>query len=126
MAKKAKPKVNGKSKIQVKNEVIKAMKELGTYSKEFDGTISIYAGMLHQYMYFEKEFEKLQYKIEEPYTNKAGATNMRKVPLFTAMESLRKDIATYSDKLGLNPKAMESITAEKANLSSLEKVLSGL
>lgn len=126
MARKSRPKVNGKSKIQVKNEVVKAMEELGIYSKEFDSTINIYAGMLHQYMYFEKEFEKNQYQIEEPYTNKAGATNMRKTPLFTAMESLRKDIATYSDKLGLNPKAMESITAEKANSSSLEKVLSGL
>lgn len=77
-------------------------------------------------MTFEEQFAESGYKIEEEYTNKAGATNMRKVPLYGAMESLRKDIATYSDRLGLNVKAMESITAEKMESSKLEKVLGNL
>lgn len=102
------------------------MKDLGTYKKEFNQIIDIYAGLLHQYKHFETEFMKSGYQIEEEYTNKSGATNMRKVPLYTAMESIRKDIATYSDKLALNVKAFESITVEVAQQSALEKALSKL
>lgn len=105
------------------NQTKKSMEELGIYKKEYDRLIKIYAGLLRQYISFEKQFEESGYKIEEEYTNKAGATNMRKVPLYTAMESLRKDIATYSDRLGLNPKSLESISAEKKSVSKLDKVL---
>lgn len=115
-----------KTKETLKKETIEEMKNLGIYKKEYEKIIDIYAGMLRQYLKFEVQFENSKYKIEEEYTNKAGATNMRKVPLYTAMESLRKDIATYSDKLGLNPKSLESITAEKNATSKLEKALSGL
>lgn len=102
------------------------MEELGIYKKEYNEIIKIYSGLLRQYISFEKQFENSGYKIEEEYTNKAGATNMRKVPLYTAMESLRKDIATYSDRLGLNPKSLESISAEKKSSSKLDQVLSEL
>lgn len=115
-----------KTKLALKRQVNKQLRDLGVYRKEFDDIVDIYVGLLHQYMTFEDEFEKSGYKIEEEYTNKAGATNMRKVPLYGAMEALRKDLVTYSDRLGLNPKAMEAITAEKAETSKLEKVLSKL
>ena len=111
------------TKAYLKNQTIKAMKDLGIYKKEYNQLIDIYAGLLHQYKSFEAEFIKSGYQVEEEYTNKAGATNMRKVPLYTAMETLRKDIATYSDKLALNPKAYESITVEVAQQSTLEKAL---
>ena len=115
-----------KTKRAVENEVKRKMKELGTYKKEYDQLIKIFAGMLHQYQVFEEQFEESGYKIEEEYTNKAGATNMRKVPLYTAMESLRKDIAAYSDRLCLNPKSLENVTAEKESKSKLASVLSKL
>jgi hypothetical protein len=95
------------------SEIKRQMKSLGTYKKEYDRMIEIFAGMLHQYHV-------------ELYTNKAGATNERKTPLYTAMESLRKDIATYSDRLCLNPKSLESITIEQQNKSKLAQVLSEL
>ena len=104
----------------------KAMRDLGIYKKEFNRLIEIYAGLLSQYILFEQQFEESGFKIEEEYTNKAGATNMRKVPLYTAMESLRKDIATYSDRLGLNPKALEGISTKERTVSKLDKVLAGL
>lgn len=88
--------------------------------------IKIFSGMIHQYEVFEEQFEKSGYKITEEYTNKAGATNMRKVPLYTAMESLRKDIAAYSDRLCLNPKSLENITLEKEGKSKLADILSKL
>ncbi|OCS82352.1 hypothetical protein A6M13_07495 [Caryophanon tenue] len=82
------------------------MKSLGTYKKEYNNLIEIYAGLLHQYQVFELQFEQSDYQITEEYTNKAGATNDRKRPIFTAMESLRKDIVSYSDRLCLNPKSL--------------------
>lgn len=108
------------------SEIKRQMKSLGTYKKEYDRMIEIFAGMLHQYYVFEEQFAESGYKITELYTNKAGATNERKTPLYTAMESLRKDIATYSDRLCLNPKALESITIEQQNKSKLAQVLSEL
>lgn len=111
----------------IENQIIKEMKSLGTYKDEFKKMIQIFAGMVHQYLVFEEQFEESGYKIEEEYTNKAGATNMRKVPLYTAMESLRKDIATYSDKLCLNPKTFKSIQIEeKQTESKLASVLKQL
>lgn len=109
-----------KTKSSTIREVKKAMEELGIYKKEYDRIIDIYAGLLHQYQMFEEEFISSGYKIEEEYTNKAGATNMRKVPLYGAMESIRKDIATYSDRLCLNPKAIENITVDRQKKSALE------
>lgn len=94
-----------KTKKQIKQQTVKQMKELNTYHKEFDQIVDIYCGMLHQYQVFEEMFEQSNYTITEEYTNKAGATNQRKVPLLTAMESLRKDIASYSDRLCLNAKS---------------------
>lgn len=89
------------------------MKTLGVYKKEYNNLVDIYSGMLHQYHLFELEFEGSGYQITEEYTNKAGATNQRKVPLLTAMESLRKDIASYSDRLCLNPKVLFAPEPEK-------------
>ena len=102
------------------------MKSLGVYKPEYKKMIKIFSGMIHQYEVFEEQFEKSGYKITEEYTNKAGATNMRKVPLYTAMESLRKDIAAYSDRLCLNPKSLENITLEKEGKSKLADILSKL
>ena len=102
------------------------MKELGTYREQYEDMIDVYAGLLHQYISFEQEFEKSGYVIEEEYTNKAGATNMRKTPLYSAMESLRKDITTFSDRLCLNPKSIESINVEIKTPSRLEMALTKL
>lgn len=101
------------------------MKNLGTYKKEYNNLIDIYSGMLYQYQLFEGLFEESDFQITEEYTNKAGATNQRKVPLLTAMESLRKDIISYSDRLCLNPKSfyVENPDKEKKVGSALDQFL---
>ena len=102
------------------------MKNLGIYRKEYDDVISIYAGMLFQYEKFEQQFEENGCELVEEYTNKAGATNLRKTPLYTAMESLRKDIAVYSDRLQLNPKSTkELVTDNKKGMTKLQKLMTG-
>lgn len=65
--------------------------------------------MLAQYQAFEKAFEDSGYQITDEYTNKAGATNDRKTPVYSVMESLRKDLATYSNILCINPKTFKSV-----------------
>ncbi len=112
-----------KSKKAIENEVKKQMQRLGTYKPEYDKILKIFAGMLYQYHRLEEQFEESGCKLTESYTNKAGATNERKVPLYTAMESLRKDIAVYSDKLCLNPKSLETVTTDLPKKSSLVKAL---
>lgn len=85
------------------------MKHLGVYREDFEHTIDVYVDMLLQYKMFEKQFAESGYKITDSYTNKAGATNERKTPIYTAMEALRKDLAKYSDLLCLNPRAYERV-----------------
>lgn len=94
---------------ELKESVIANMKHLGVYRDDFEHTIDIYVGMLAQYKAFERQFEESGFKITDSYTNKAGATNERKTPIYTAMEALRKDLANYSNLLCLNPKSYERI-----------------
>ena len=115
-----------KSRKAIESQTKRQMRSLGIYKPEYEKIIHIFAGMVHQYQEFERQFEESNYQITEEYTNKAGATNERKVPLYTAMESLRKDIAVYSDRLCLNPKALEAVTVEQTNKSKLAQVLSEL
>lgn len=116
-----------KSKKQLKSLIIREMKSLRTYKKEFNNLIEIYSGMLYQYQLFEMQFEESGFKITEEYTNKAGATNQRKVPILTAMESLRKDIVIYSDRLCLNPKSLNTEPQDKSQkvVSALDQFLAG-
>ena len=88
-----------------KRRVVQQMTALGNYKPEYDDMITIYADLLDQYSVFQKQFADNGYRVSEEYTNKAGATNQRKVPVLNAIETLRKDIVTYSDRLRLNPKA---------------------
>lgn len=115
-----------RSKQTIKREAIKNMKALGVYKPQFGPMINNFAGMQHQYEVFEELFAEKDYQITEAYTNKAGATNERKIPIYTAMEGLRKDIASYSDKLGLNPKALEGIKVDKGGNSKLADMLKSL
>ena len=98
----------------------KKMKSLGTYRKEYADLISIYAGLLFQYMKYVKEHAERDYEVAEIYVNKAGAENYRKIPLVNVMETLRRDILTYSDRLMLNPKSLGEIIAQDTDSSIID------
>jgi phage terminase small subunit len=115
-----------RQKNTIKKQVIDNMKELGVYKKEYRTTIDIFVDMVHQYEIFSEQFAEQGYRVEEEYTNKAGATNMRKTPIYSAIEKLRMDISTYSNLLCLNPKSLEKVTTESNNTSKLASVLSKL
>jgi len=102
------------------------MKKLGVYREEYRNDINIYCDMMHQWEVLSERFADSGYLVEEEYTNKAGATNMRKTPTLATLEKLRVDIAQYSDRLCLNPKSLERVTTESATTSRLASVLSKL
>lgn len=48
----------------------------------------------------------------EKYTNKAGATNIRKAPLYLSMENLRRELIEMENLFGLTPKGFKAIKAK--------------
>lgn len=108
------------TKLTMKKATVKQMKSLGTYRKEYESLIDIYAGLLFQYTKYEQEHAERDYEVAEIYVNKAGAENYRKIPLVNVMETLRRDILTYSDRLMLNPKSLGEIIAQDSDSSIID------
>nr|DAX73901.1 MAG TPA: terminase small subunit [Caudoviricetes sp.] len=108
------------TKLTMKKATVKQMKSLGTYRKEYESLIDIYAGLLFQYTKYEQEHAERDYEVAEIYINKAGAENYRKIPLVNVMETLRRDILTYSDRLMLNPKSLGEIIAQDTDSSIID------
>lgn len=90
----------------IKTRIVKSMKDIGTYSKHYDDIIEIYSGLLYDYKNARDEFLANGSQITEEHETGRGTIVERKTPLVQTMENLRKDIITYSDRLGLNPKAV--------------------
>src|SRR5690606_30142164 len=110
------------TKAAIKRATIRAMKELGTYKKEFDPIIEIYAELREQYAALSERFAAQGYPFEVP-TADGGS---KKAPIVATLESLRKDILAYADRLCLNPKSLETVTVESQQKSTLANVLSSL
>lgn len=115
------PDKNIPQKDTIKRRTIAYMKELGTYRKEYNQLIEIYADMLKQYYQLTMEFEAggCQAVVE---TEKSDG---KKNPILASLENLRKDIGTYSDRLMLNAKAFQKEIAEpKKEESMFAKIMS--
>lgn len=107
-------------------KTIEGMKVINTYRPQFDSTITLYAQMRQQYDVLTSEFYENGSKMTEEYTNKAGATNIRKTALYLSMEVLRKDIVNHENILGLTPAGLKKINDEmktQRNESKLAKAL---
>lgn len=98
------------------------MKSLGVYKPEYDPLIVVFAELKVQYDDLTTRFRNsgMRYQVK---TADGGA---KKAPIVATLESLRKDILAYSDRLCLNPKAIESVTIEKKGKSALAAALSNL
>jgi len=110
------------TKETIKRRTISDMKALGVHKPQYNRLIDIYSELVFQYLKLNDEFESEGYKYET-YTAAGGA---KKSPIVATLENLRKDILAYSDRLCLNPKAIENVTAEKKDKSKLASVLSSL
>jgi len=110
------------TKETIKRATISDMKKLGIHKPEYNRLIEVYAEIVEQYGIITQRYTDGDYKFQEP----TAAGDYKKSPIVATLEALRKDMLTYSDRLCLNPKALESITIEKANKSKLAQVLSEL
>lgn len=118
MATKSRKDIIGYKQKSIKEQVVEDMEGLGVYKPEYDSMITIYAGLLEQYYQVSVSFEQGGRLYET--TTAAGGT--KKSALVSTLESLRKDIVTYSDRLCLNPKSVESVTTDiqkKSRLAAL-------
>lgn len=112
-----------------KKDIVKKMKEVGTYNVSFIYTINVLAKVLMDYEITTEQFANTGGHIVIKHTNKNGSTNIVKNPLYLALEKLRDDIITYSRELGLTPAGLKRINQEgnkPEKKSKLEQILSDL
>lgn len=95
------------------------MTSLGVYRKEFDPLIEIYASMMVQYKAYASMHAADEFNTTEITVNSKGVVNEKKSPLVQTLETLRKDILSYSDRLCLNPKAL---TEDKLKTNKVQPV----
>lgn len=116
----------GKLEKRYKQQIIRKMKDVGTYSTSFVYTINVLAKVLADYEATTERFERTGGHMVIKHTNKSGATNIVKNPLYQAIEKLRDDIITYSRELGLTPAGLKRINkdgGQPEKQSPLERVL---
>lgn len=113
---------------KIRKKTIKEMTQLGVYREEFSATIRAYAQQRYLYDIMNERFAENGYKVTEEYTNKAGATNIRKTAEYLALETLRRDILNHETILGLNPSGLKKIRADTGPKkdSKLAGLLDGL
>lgn len=90
-------------------DVVKKMKSLKVYKKEFEHTVNMLAKALADYEAMTASFEESGGKIIVEHTNQGGAANLSKNPFYATLEKLRADILLYSRELGLTPAALKKI-----------------
>lgn len=110
---------NVPTKGTIKRRTIEDMKSLGVHKPQYNRMIDLYAELVFQFLTLNKQFEDEGYQYES-YTAAGGA---KKSPIVATLESLRKDILAYSDRLCLNPKSLENVTVEKKGKSALAAAL---
>lgn len=89
------------------------MEAIGTYHPEFNPVIQRYAAMRYQFDLMNDQWCAEGCEVTEEYTNKAGATNVRKTALYLSLEGLRKDLLVLENTLGLTPKGLKAINAKQ-------------
>ena len=79
-----------------------------------------------QYKAYAKMHADEQFNTSEITVNSKGVVNEKKSPLVQTLETLRKDILSYSDRLCLNPKALteDKLKTNKAKPVGLDAFVS--
>lgn len=98
------------SKPKYKTRIMKAMKAMNTYRKEFDLAIGVLANLQEQY----DELNARYMEAGMPYFENTQA-GKKKSPIVTTLESLRKDILAYQTALGLTPQGAKRLDTQQAD-----------
>lgn len=114
-----------KTELSYLNETKNAMKTFGFYRAEYDPLIKIYAGLLYQYDHHYSQLVNEGYTPSETVISNKGVVSEKKSPIVATLENLRKDILSYSDRLCLNPKALndEKYRRDKTEPQGIEAKL---
>ena len=104
----------------IRKKTIKDMKTLGVYKPEYEPIIDIYSELREQYANLTQKFIDSEYNFETD-TMQGGK---KKAPIVATLESLRKDILMYTDRLCINPKANNIEPPKQAETSVLTQFLS--
>lgn len=108
-----------KNKKKFKSLTIKAMRNLGVYRPEFDMIIDIFAELLEQYTLLTDRLSESDYAV----SSETEAGGEKKTATVAVLESLRKDILNYADKLTLTPKAFAKIDTGSQKPTGIEGFL---
>ncbi len=81
-----------------KNKVVQQMKEIGVYKTEFDSTIDRYVELTKEYSKLYAKYKKDGFQCEID-TNRG----VKKAPIVGVLETLRRDILSLENALGLTP-----------------------
>lgn len=111
------------------NKTVENMRVLGTFRQEFEAPVRRYAELAIQYEILTDKWYEDGCKITEKYTNKNGATNLRKTALYLAMENLRKELIDMENVFGLTPRGLRQIRnkgLEEKKTSALDAALERL
>lgn len=111
-----------KAEMRYKKQIINKMKQVGTYNASFMYTINTLAKVLADYEETINLYERTGRQKIVKHTNKSGATNIVKNPIYQAIEKQRDDIIAYSRELGLTPAGLKRIQ-DKGNTSKKESRL---
>ena len=98
-----------KTEKQYKSEIVRRMKAVGTYRKEFLPTIERLAMLYCQRDLLEKQYAESGGRPVIMHTNKAGATNPTKNPFLTARDEVYSQLLSHERELGLTPGALKKM-----------------
>ena len=110
------------TKETIMKNTIRDMKSLGVYKVEYNPLISVYSDLMSQYLRATKEFEDSNFC----YETETAAGGSKKSAIVATLESLRKDLLAYSDRLCVNPKSNNIEPPKPQERSVLDSFLGSL
>lgn len=107
------------SRETIKRATIADMKALGVHRPEYNRLVTIYADLVYQYQEALQNFEESG----RLYETETAAGGSKKSAIVSTLESLRKDILAYSDRLCLNPRSIGQVKSDKEKPSKLTQMI---
>lgn len=88
---------------EIRKDIIKKMKNIGTYNESYMYTINALARAITDYDKTVQLFDETGGNLVINHTIRNGAVNLVKNPIYLSIEKLRSDIFSFSKELGLTP-----------------------
>lgn len=92
-----------------KRQIIERMQQLGTYSVQYMAAINRTAELYLELDALVERYEAEGREAVVEYTNKAGATNLTKNPVRSAIDNVYSQLLAHERELGLTPAAMRKL-----------------